>query len=232
MAYYLLLIPTYYCVQLAQRGLKGVSSVMATDVNDYNEISYARESSESGRLEGGAPANAPANGSVNARPHAPAHAVMVLRYRATQIFIDIESVWGCTEIERVSRIPGASPGVKGLILFRGEPVPLVSFFGGSAERSTHERLRQSGKTDDYAVILSIRGAMLAARVDEPPRMGNDMSTLENARGKTCYMRRKHLERLFDLYVAKGNENCRVTEERSHGRERETNSVVADLCCAV
>lgn len=237
-AYYLLLIQTYYCVQLAQRGLKGVSFAMANDVNDYSELSCAREPGESGRLDDCSSENAPAHEQVTAsantapRENAPAHAVIILRYRATRIFIDGESVRGCTEIERMSRIPGVSPGVKGLILFKGEPVPLVSFFGGSAERSTQERLRQSGKTDDYAVILSIKGATLATRVDEPPTMCTDMGTLENAGGKTCYMRRKHLERLLDFYVAKVNESCRVAEARSHGSEQETNSVVADLCCAV
>jgi chemotaxis signal transduction protein len=196
---------------------------MAADANDANEVDSAKDSSKQGRC-------------------VTPHPVLVLRYRANQIFVDIESVCGCTDIQRLSRIPGAPKSVKGLILFKGEAVPLISFFGGATERSPHERLTQKGKTDDYAVIFSIKGTRFAARVDEPPKICTDRSALEKAGANACYMRRKHLERLFELCVARGNggdrandfttaENTLGTEEHGHGIEREMTSAIADSCCA-
>jgi len=158
---------------------------------DANEVDSGKDSSKQGRC-------------------VTPHPVLVLRYRANQIFVSIESVCGCTDIQRLSRIPGAPEGVKGLILFKGEAVPLISFFGGATERSPRERLTQKGKTDDYAVIFSIEGTRFAARVDEPPKMCTDRSALEKTWGNACYMRRKHLERLFELCIARGNGDDRAT----------------------
>jgi chemotaxis signal transduction protein len=211
---------------------------MATDANGRGS---GRDSSEQG-------------GCVTPR------VLVALKYRSNQIFVNIESVCGCTDIQRLSRIPGASKGVKGLILFKGEVVPLISFFGGATERSPREPWTQKGKTDDYAVVLSIKRTRLAARVDEPPRICTDRSAIEKAGGNDCYMRRKHLERLFELCVARCNggdqatgqhqtssgsrcndvaraddpttsEDTHGTEEHGHGLERETTATIADPCCA-
>jgi len=113
---------------------------------------------------------------------------------------------------------------------------LISFFGGTTERSPRERLTQKGKTDDYAVIFSIEGTRFAARVDEPPRMCTDRSALEKTGGNACYMRRKHLERLFELCVARADDlttsdNTHDTEEHGHGIEREMTATIADPRCA-
>ena len=170
---------------------------------DANEVDSGRDSNKQGRC-------------------VTPHAVLVLRYRATQIFVRIESVCGCTGIQRLSRIPGAPESVKGLILFKGEAVPLISFFGGATERLPRERLTQKGKTDDYAVIFSIKGTRFAARVDEPPRICTDRSALEKTWGNTCYMRRKHLERLFELCVARGNGDDRATGYSETGSGSRTN----------
>jgi hypothetical protein len=220
-AYYLLQVRAYHCVQLIQRRLKGVSLAMATDANEVG----------SRRDPGGSSSYVPANASV------------ALKLRTNQIFVSIESIHGCTEIERLSRIPGAPKSVKGLILFKGEPIPLISFFGGATEPSTHDEcLPQREKTDEYAVIFSIKGARFAARVDEPPRICPDKGVLHNAGGNCCYMRRTHLERLFELCIAQANgivqtksapqsANDSEVGSDSHGIEQETTSTITAPCCA-
>lgn len=185
---------TYYCAWPLYQCLKGVFSAMAADTcnGDYG-IDFDHESSEQ-------------KGFASTQTVSTQTAV-ALTYRATQILVDTESVCGCVGIERPSRIPGSSKNVKGLILFKGETVPLVSFFGGTAERSVRERLTQSRKTEDYAVVLSIKGATLAARVDEPPRICADKTLLEQTGRNICYMRRRHLERLLDLYMDQRSNGC-------------------------
>jgi len=170
-------------------------------------------------------------------------AKVALRYRANQIFVNMDSVCGCGDVGALTRIPGAPKNVKGLILFKGEAIPLISFFGGTSERSPRERLTQKGKTDDYVVIFSIGGTKFAARVDEPPRICTDMNAPENARNNACYMRRKHLERLFALCVAYGSgddRTARCHQPKSGSGENvvvraeefpETSPAIAGPCCA-
>jgi|GEM_PF-2880615 len=156
---------------------------------------------------------------------------VMLRYRGSRIYVDTDSVYGSTEIEKLIRIPGAPDNVKGLLLFRGEIVPLVSFFGGTAERSPKERITQKGKTEQYAIIFSIRGNRLAARVDEPPSICDDMGVVEKIGGNVCLMRRRHLERMLDFCVARTNENCAEIQKHGHCLKQRTEPALAGACCA-
>jgi len=162
--------------------------------------------------------------SGGSRGCVPARAAVAFRLRAKQIFVDIESVCGSTQLERLCRIPGAPKRVKGLILFKGELVPLLCFFGESIERSTEERFAQRVKTDQYVVIFSIRGTSIAVRVDAPPRLCADVSRIENAEGNACFMRRKHLERLFDRCLAQANGITQTGGDSRTGNRPEAESV--------
>ncbi|MCX5800061.1 MAG: chemotaxis protein CheW [Candidatus Eisenbacteria bacterium] len=177
--------------------------------------------------------------------HAPARTTIALRIRVNRIFVDVQSVHGCTEIERLSRIPGAPKSVTGLILFMGEAVPLIDLFGGSTVCSTPGGLTQRRKADEYVVIFSIRGIRFAVRVDEPPQMCTDMSAFEIAGGNVCHMRTRHLERLFDLRLARVKNmapaesdsrtgNNPEAKSDSHGIEQTEQTAaksITDLCCA-
>lgn len=174
-----------------------------------------------------------------------AMAVIVLTHRASQILVDAESVSGCANIERLSRVPGSPKSVKGLILFKGKAVPLVSLFGERPDRLARERTPQSRKSDDYAIVLSVKGFSFAARVDGSPTMCADLSSLENTGRNTCYLRKKHLERLLEIHssqetkcrrIAPGNYVRRDVVRNNSGRDpeiqNEVKSRIADPCCVI
>ncbi len=138
------------------------------------------------------------------------NATVKWKHRGTLVSVGVDAVSGCTEIERLSRIPGSQENVKGVISFKGEIVPLLSLF-----RERTSRLRRKEKTERYAIILSLGGAEFAVEVREIPSVNADPESSDSGDDRLCRIKQRHLERLARLLVSRGE----VKTAGSEGRGR-------------
>lgn len=190
LACYLLLKGASKCAQLRKRNLEGIPSMMASEVTERSSAAQS--------------------------VCLPKYTLVVWRDRATLMSVKIESVCGCTQIQRITRIPGSQKGVRGLILLNGELVPLLSLFGQSTGFSAQRR-----RYDEYALVLAVKGARFAVNVKGIPKCIVDHQYLESSCGRLCHLRTKHLERLFRLCAFREDRSKIVIDNGGKARRKES-----------
>jgi hypothetical protein len=116
----------------------------------------------------------------------------------TLISVNRELVLGCTEIERLSRVPGSQARVAGVLLFRGEPIPVVSLPVSCCKRHAHK-----SKQEAYALLLLVGGMKFAVEVDEVPRMTDGPLPRHGCGERTCLIKTRHLEKFFRDCILRG-----------------------------
>jgi len=130
----------------------------------------------------------------------PGRKTVVSTHRGVLVCLDMRSVVGCVQVEKPTRLPGSHERVEGVLLFRGDPVPLVS-----VRRDPHARRRRKHELEEHALVVSVRGRKFAVRVDAVPRVLEGPLSYGIYADMPCVMRGKHVERFLALCVLSGNE---------------------------
>lgn len=159
------------------------------------------------------------------------------------ISIGIQSVEGCVEIRRLSRVPGSHKRVSGVLLFNGEAIPLMSLPLGTVTA----RPRKS-RHEEYAVVVSIDSRKFAIRSDEVPRMVSRPLCPDERwhRESALHIRQSHLERFLTRCLscegegvlpkhgertAAGTEATTEDIENGDAAEQQSALRIRDSCCA-
>jgi hypothetical protein len=128
----------------------------------------------------------------------PIRTKVIARQRNALLCLSLHSVRGCVRVDKLARLPGSQERIKGILLFRGKPVPLVSLQGWCSDRPSHKQHHE-----DFALVLSACGKEFALRVDDVPKMvegpllcGPEMGKM----GKVCIIHIRHVERLIETCV--------------------------------
>jgi len=145
------------------------------------------------------PVSAPEAGT-HAGTERPGHKTVVSTHRGVLVCLDIQHVVGCVPVENLARLPGAQEKVAGILLFRGRPVPLVSF---RRDRGESRRYRQ--KYEEHALVVSARGREFALKVDGVPAIVEGPLPYASYADAPCVMRARHVERFLALCVLSGDE---------------------------
>ncbi|KPJ61274.1 MAG: hypothetical protein AMJ46_03020 [Latescibacteria bacterium DG_63] len=131
----------------------------------------------------------------------PQNVAVVWKYQGTLVSIGVHAVCGCTEVERVSRIPGSQDRVSGVISFKGEIIPVLSLF-----RQPLRSPCSKAKAENYAIVLSVSGLTFAVEVNEVPSVIIGPQVLDGRGDKLCRMREKHLQRLLQFHISRSGLN--------------------------
>lgn len=94
--------------------------------------------------------------------------IVVTRVHTTECGIDIASVLGILPPQAITPIPGAQPEVLGLIVLRGQAVPIVDFrlvLGAPAGEFTAETRFVLVQTGDDAIELVVDGVAEVLQVE-------------------------------------------------------------------
>lgn len=130
----------------------------------------------------------------------PGHKTAVLTHGGVLVCLDLRSVVGCVQVEKLTRLPGSHGRIEGVFLFRGRPVPLVSV--GREPRAPRHHNRQP---EEHALVVSMQGREFAVRVDAVPKILESPLPYGIYADAPCVMRAKHVERFLALCVLSGSE---------------------------
>ena len=125
---------------------------------------------------------------------------VISTHRGVLVCLDVNSVVGCVQVEKLTRLPGSHDRVEGVLLFRGDPVPLVS-----VRRDPRAGRRRKHEHEEHALIVFVRDRKFAIRVDAVPSVLEGPLPYGTHAEASCVMRRKHVERFLALCVLSGNE---------------------------
>jgi len=144
------------------------------------------------------------------------------RRRNTLISVNRELVLGCAEIERLSRVPGSQAKVAGVLLFRGEPIPVVSLPISCCKRHVHKSRQEA-----YALLLLVEGMKFAVEVDEVPRMTDGPLPRHGCGERACLIKTKHLEKFFRSCVLRDRVSFSADKTGKTGTDK-SGSASADI----
>lgn len=109
--------------------------------------------------------------------------LLVFRVGRERFALNLAELQGVVAVERVTRVPGASPDLLGLILARGELFPLVDL-----GRLLHSPLDAAGPSHALLVRSSEKFALAIDEVLEMIRLANeDLRALEQRSPSGCVM---------------------------------------------